>query len=147
MLIMENEFIYNFESLLFDKSFRRWIFLKGTEEENVFWDSWKSKNNQNKELCNEAKAILFAINLSGKYLSDDEIDFEVKKVLNKKEINKESAVQTFINNFQCSTSPSFNKSTKKKIFQPILDFSDMKHVFVSNHQLSIALVVRLHSKS
>lgn len=95
---MENEFIYNFESLLFDKSFRRWIFLKGTEEEHVFWDSWKNKNDKNKELSNEAKAVLFAINLSGKYLSDDEIDFEVKKVLNKLETKKENTVQTYISN-------------------------------------------------
>lgn len=97
MAIMENEFIYNFESLLFDKSFRRWIFLKGNEEENVFWESWKNNNN-NKELCNDAKAVLFAINLSGKYLSDDEIDFEVKKALNKLDKNKESNIQTFIDN-------------------------------------------------
>ena len=94
---MENEFIYSFESLLFDKSFRRWIFLKGTAEENVFWDSWRNKNQGNKDLCNEAKAILFAINLSGKYLSDDEIDFEVKKALNKIEITKESSIQVYIN--------------------------------------------------
>ncbi len=97
MLIMEKEFIYNFESLLFDKSFRRWIFLKGSDEEIVFWETWKNKSNNNNELCNEAKAVLFAINLSGKYLSDDEIDYEVKKVLNKVESTKESTLQIFIN--------------------------------------------------
>ncbi len=97
MLIMVNEFIYNFESLLFDKSFRRWIFLKGSEEEILFWETWKNKNNNNLELCNEAKAVLFAINLSGKYLSDNEIDYEVKKVLNKIDSPKENTIQSFSN--------------------------------------------------
>lgn len=97
MLIMEKEFIYNFESLLFDKSFRRWIFLKGSEEEILFWETWKNKNNNNLELCNEAKAVLFAINLSGKYLSDNEIDYEVKKVLNKIDSPKENTIQSFSN--------------------------------------------------
>ncbi len=94
---MVNEFIYNFESLLFDKSFRRWIFLKGSEEEILFWETWKNKNNNNLELCNEAKAVLFAINLSGKYLSDNEIDYEVKKVLNKIDSPKENTIQSFSN--------------------------------------------------
>ncbi len=67
------------EDLLFDKSFRDWILY--CKDANDFWLRWMENNPGKADIVNYAKAILFTISVRNAEISEDEIQYEIDKVL------------------------------------------------------------------
>jgi transmembrane sensor len=70
------------EDLVFSRSFRNWI-QKGDTPEAGFWLSWQETHPDKLELINHAKAIIYALQLHLQPLSDEAVDSQIKKVLEK----------------------------------------------------------------
>ena len=70
------------EDLVFSRSFRNWI-LNGDTPEAGFWTSWQESHPDKLELINHAKAIIYALQLHLQPLSDEAVDTQIKKVLEK----------------------------------------------------------------
>lgn len=96
---------YNFEQLLFDRSFRNWVFDKCNKDEIYYWQQWEMESEMNKKLSNEAKAILFTFSLSYDGLSDEEIDIEINKIIKKIQIPQVSVAEK-VQNFLSIIFPS-----------------------------------------
>ena len=79
---MANEEYNTLEDLVFSHSFRNWV-LKGDTPEADFWSNWVARNPEKTGMVNHAKAIIFALQLNLRPLSDDAVDTEVRKVLQK----------------------------------------------------------------
>lgn len=74
-------FEYNsMEDLVFSRSFRNWV-LDRNSPETGFWEDWVIRNPDKRNLVHHAKAVIYALQLNPKKLSDEEIDTEVKKAL------------------------------------------------------------------
>lgn len=68
------------EDLIFNRSFQTWV-LSGDPKESVFWDNWIAQHPEKLKLLNDAKAILYALQINFKALSSEDIDGEIKKIL------------------------------------------------------------------
>jgi hypothetical protein len=79
---MANEEYESLEDLVFSRSFRNWV-LKGDTPEAGFWTNWVALNPRRIHLVNHAKALIYALQLDLRPLSEEAIDAEVEKVLQK----------------------------------------------------------------
>ncbi len=70
------------EDLVFSRSFRNWV-LDGDTPEAGFWVSWQDQNPDKLELIHHAKAIIYALQLQIRPLSEEAVDMEIVKVLEK----------------------------------------------------------------
>lgn len=68
------------EDLVFSRSFRNWV-LRENAPESAFWTDWQSRNPGKLELINQAKAIIYALQLHLKPLPEEAISAEISKVL------------------------------------------------------------------
>jgi transmembrane sensor len=74
-------FEYNsMEDLVFSRSFRNWVLDRDSPEAG-FWEDWVTRNPEKSPMVHHAKAVIYALQLNLKKLSDEEIDTEVKKAL------------------------------------------------------------------
>lgn len=79
---MGNEGYNTLEDLVFSSSFRHWV-LKGDTPESDFWSSWQARNPDKQELIGQAKAIIYALQLNLRPLSDEAVNKEISRVLEK----------------------------------------------------------------
>src|SRR5258708_1407288 len=74
-------FEYNsMEELVFSRSFRNWVLDKDSPEAD-FWENWITRHPERREMVHYAKAVIYALQLHLKKLSDEEIDTEVGNAL------------------------------------------------------------------
>ena len=79
---MPNDDFNTLEDLVFSRSFRNWV-LNREGPEADFWTNWVAQNPDRAELVNQAKAVIYALQLQLRPLSEGVIDTEVQKVLQK----------------------------------------------------------------
>ena len=70
------------EDFVFNTSFRNWI-LHNSADDRVYWEKWIRENPGKAPILQYAKAILYAITVNHKKLSEEDIEKEVKGILNK----------------------------------------------------------------
>jgi hypothetical protein len=80
------------EDLAFSRSFRNWV-VNPEGPEADFWTSWAAHNPDKTELINQAKAVIYALQLNFKPLSEGAVDAEVRKVLQKVKDGRVNAVR------------------------------------------------------
>jgi ferric-dicitrate binding protein FerR (iron transport regulator) len=68
------------EQLVFDPSFRNWVIYKDQQASEV-WKEWLRAHPGQEQSLNHAKAIVYALQLDRKLLSDEEINEEIRKIL------------------------------------------------------------------
>ena len=68
------------EDLVFSRSFRNWVLNRDSPEAG-FWENWIARNPDKQQLVQHAKAVIYALQPGWKKLSDEEIDMEVQKAL------------------------------------------------------------------
>jgi transmembrane sensor len=68
------------EDLVFSRSFRDWVLNRDSPDAG-FWESWVARNPDKQQLVHHAKAVIYALQPGLKKLSDEEIDTEVQKAL------------------------------------------------------------------
>ncbi len=81
---MNNEY-HTIEDLLFDKSFRDWI-LNRTDANN-FWEQWTKNNPEKSDIINYAKAILYTISVRNTEITEEEIEYEINKVISEMDMD------------------------------------------------------------
>jgi transmembrane sensor len=79
---MGNEPYNSLEDLVFSRSFRNWV-LDGNSPEADFWSGWLAKNPDKLEMVNQAKAIIYALQLNLRPLPEETVEREIDKVLRK----------------------------------------------------------------
>ena len=70
------------EDLVFNPSFRTWV-LAGQTPETEFWTEWENQNPDKTELLNYAKAIIYAMQIDFKTLTNEQVNEEVFQALKK----------------------------------------------------------------
>lgn len=66
------------EDFLDDTSFFNWVFKKSLSDID-FWNEWINKNPKNKELADDAKALLLGVQFKKKTMNSEKVDAEWKK--------------------------------------------------------------------
>jgi transmembrane sensor len=79
---MGNELYNSLEDLVFSRSFRNWVLNDNTPETD-FWSGWLAENPDRQEMVNQAKAIIYALQLNLRPLSEETVEREIGKVLRK----------------------------------------------------------------
>jgi len=79
---MANDGYNTLEDLVFSGSFRNWV-LHGTTPEADFWADWQARNPDKQELINQAKAIIYALQLNLRPIGDEAVEEEITRVLEK----------------------------------------------------------------
>jgi transmembrane sensor len=79
-LRMGNFEFNSMEDLVFSRSFRNWVFNRESPEAG-FWESWIARNPDKAEMVRHAKAVIYALQLNPSTLSEDDIEAEVQKAL------------------------------------------------------------------
>lgn len=79
---MGNDGYNTLEDLVFSSSFRNWV-LKGDTPESDFWMDWQARHPDKTEMINQAKAIIYALQLNLRPLADDAVNREIERVLEK----------------------------------------------------------------
>jgi len=79
---MRHEQFNTLEDLVFSRSFRSWV-LNPEGPEADFWTNWMAFNPDRLPLVNQAKAVIYALQMPLKPLSEGAIDNEVQKVRQK----------------------------------------------------------------
>ncbi len=79
---MENFECNDIEDLVFNHSFRSWILAKRSPE-TQFWKNWEKRNQDKTEIINCAKAIIYALQIDFDTLSDEQVNEEISKVIEK----------------------------------------------------------------
>jgi hypothetical protein len=77
--IMDKDFS-KIEDFVFDPSFREWV-LNNHDPNSPFWSNWVANNPQKTALFNYAKAIVVALSVNHRPLSDAEMHREIQGVL------------------------------------------------------------------
>ncbi|MBS1662488.1 MAG: FecR domain-containing protein [Bacteroidetes bacterium] len=68
------------EDLVFSRSFRNWVIKRDTPDAG-FWENWVSRHPEKAELVQHAKAIIYALQLNLRPLSEEEVDLEIGRTL------------------------------------------------------------------
>jgi transmembrane sensor len=68
------------EDLVFSRSFRNWVFNRESPEA-AFWENWIARNPDKAEMVRHAKAVIYALQLNPSTLTEDDIEAEVQKAL------------------------------------------------------------------
>ena len=79
---MGNELYNSLEDLVFSRSFRNWVLNENTPEAD-FWSGWLAENPDKQEMVNQAKAIIYALQLNLRPLPEETVEREIGKVLRK----------------------------------------------------------------
>ena len=79
---MGNEQYATLEDLVFSRSFRHWVLDENTPDAD-FWTDWQSRNPDKRELIEQAKAIIYALQLNIRPLAEETIETEIGRVLEK----------------------------------------------------------------
>ncbi|HEY4064937.1 MAG TPA: FecR family protein [Puia sp.] len=78
-------FEYNsMEDLVFSRSFRNWVLNRNSPEAG-FWENWIARHPERRPMVSHAKAVIYALQLNLERLSEEEIDTEVQKALQRLE--------------------------------------------------------------
>jgi hypothetical protein len=76
-------FKYNgIEDLVFNSSFRNWV-LAGQSSQTTMWTEWEKQNPDKAELIKCAKAIVCALQIDFDTLSNDQVNEEIAKAIEK----------------------------------------------------------------
>lgn len=68
------------EDLLFSGSFRNWVLRRDTPDAS-FWENWQAQHPEKADLIRHAKAIIYALQLHLRPLSEEEVEGEIKKTV------------------------------------------------------------------
>ena len=68
------------EDLVFSRSFRNWVFNRESSEA-AFWENWIARNPDKADMVRHAKAVIYALQLNPSTLTEDDIEAEVQKAL------------------------------------------------------------------
>jgi hypothetical protein len=79
---MTNEEYSTLEDLVFSRSFRDWV-LMGDTPETEFWTHWAARNPDRAELIEQAKSVIYALQMNQQTLPSEAVGNEVQKVLQK----------------------------------------------------------------
>jgi transmembrane sensor len=77
---MGNNNYYTIEDFVFDRSFRNWIITKEPQA-SEYWETWMKNHADQYETVNNAKAVIYALQINHKQFSEEEIHTEIKKIL------------------------------------------------------------------
>ena len=83
---MGNFECHKIEDLLFNTSFRSWVLEKNSKESD-FWESWIVRNPDKSDLIQQAEAIIYALHINFKIISDSDIDAEIERALLRSKIS------------------------------------------------------------
>jgi transmembrane sensor len=70
------------EDLVFSRSFRNWV-LTGDTPEAGYWEGWIAAHPEKGEIVQHAKAVIYALQLNLKRLSDEDTEKEIERILQK----------------------------------------------------------------
>ena len=70
------------EDLVFSRSFRNWV-LQCEAADMIFWEDWLSRHSDKADLVQHARAVVYALQLNLRTLSDAEIDLEMGRALHR----------------------------------------------------------------
>jgi transmembrane sensor len=70
------------EDLVFSRSFRNWV-LTGDSAEAGFWESWIAAHPEKAEIVQHSKAVIYALQLNLKKLSEEDTEKEIELILQK----------------------------------------------------------------
>jgi transmembrane sensor len=79
---MGNELYNTLEDLVFSRSFRNWV-LNEIAPEADFWTDWLARNPEKHPMVNQAKAIIYALQLNLRPLPEETVEREIGRVLEK----------------------------------------------------------------
>lgn len=93
---MHQQEFSSIEDFVFNSSFRSWL-LDNNSIHKGYWENWIIENPEKLPVLNYAKAIVFALTVNHKQLSDDEIENEIQAILNKTRSGKstEKAIDAY----------------------------------------------------
>jgi transmembrane sensor len=80
------------EDLVFNRSFREWV-LHPAAAEASFWESWVKNNPGKDAIINQSKAIIYALQLNLKGLSDESINNEISKIILKLHTDEDASTE------------------------------------------------------
>ncbi|MCF1713699.1 FecR family protein [Flavihumibacter sp. RY-1] len=84
---MTEKEINQLASLVFDPSFRAWLMGK-EEADNVRWEQWLNEAPGHKDLVDWAKALVYSLAVDHHTLSEEELDLQVRNLLQRASRNK-----------------------------------------------------------
>jgi hypothetical protein len=70
------------EDFVFNSSFREWL-LKNNADHKAYWEKYIKEHPEKAQLVNYAKAIVYALTVTHKQLSNQEVDKEIQAILSK----------------------------------------------------------------
>ncbi len=76
---MQQEPFSSIEDFIFNSSFRSWL-LDNDSVHKEYWENWIAENPDKVPVLNYAKAIVFALTVNHRQLSETEIDNEIKRI-------------------------------------------------------------------
>jgi transmembrane sensor len=79
---MANELYNTLEDLVFSRSFRNWVLNENAPEAD-FWTDWLARNPEKHPVVNQAKAIIYALQLNLRPLPEETVEREIGAVLEK----------------------------------------------------------------
>lgn len=91
---MINKKYNNINDFLEDTSFKNWVFKKNATDVG-FWDFWISNNPDKKVLVNKAKDLVLGISFDKKFVSEDKVTKEWKKLEAKIKAKKKTPKKKF----------------------------------------------------
>lgn len=91
---MHQESFSSPEDFVFNPTFRSWL-LDNDSDHKEYWENWMKANPDKVPLVNYAKAIVYALTVNHKQLSQQEIEHEIKAIM-----RKTSSVQTETNSLR-----------------------------------------------
>lgn len=77
---MQQEPFSSIEDFIFDASFRSWL-LDNNSVHKAHWENWIKENPAKAPVLNYAKAIVYALTVNHKQLSDEEMESEIKMIM------------------------------------------------------------------
>ena len=79
---MKQESFSSIEDFVFDPTFRDWLLDNNSSHKN-FWEKWMAANPEKVPVLNYAKAIVYALTVNHRQLSEEEIQNEIKQIMRK----------------------------------------------------------------
>ena len=79
---MQEQEFSSIEDFVFNSSFRDWL-LKNNADHKAYWEKYIKEHPEKVQLLNYAKAIVYALTVTHKQLSGQEIEHEIQSILSK----------------------------------------------------------------
>jgi len=99
---MHQQEFSSIEDFVFNSSFRNWL-LDNNSVHKGYWENWIIENPEKVPVLNYAKAIVFALTVNHKQLSEEEIENEIKTILRKTESVK--TIDKKVNTYSAQRKP------------------------------------------